>query len=255
MSRPVGALDAPEPELQAPGVHLARRTLLWLPVAATASGALARLPLAQEAAPVPADPFAPLGMEDFGARWQALGQALLGARPEHDEAYATQLAALAARLRLAEVPTVEKPRRSPGLAAGPAWFLAPCALIEFRMEPGARIRLHNHPPQIVLTLCLEGEVAYRHLELEGEEIPCTELGVDFLVRETRSGFLRPGTSTRLTRTRDGIHGFVAGKQGARLVDLTVSTTADIETFSYLELGATPVEPERRVFEARWTGKS
>lgn len=241
-------------EFRAPGVHLERRTLLWLPVAA-ATGGLARSALAQESEKSPSGAFAALGMEEFGKGWQALGKELLASPPELDEAYATQLAALAARLRLAELPSVAEPRRSPGLAAGPAWFLAPCALIEFRMDPGARIRLHNHPPQIVLTLCVEGEVAYRHFELEGEEIPCTELGVDFLVRETRSGFLRPGTTTRLTRTRDGIHGFTAGKSGARLFDLTVSTTADIQTFSYLELGATPTDPERRVFEGRWIGKS
>ncbi|HEX6884020.1 MAG TPA: hypothetical protein VF530_11615, partial [Planctomycetota bacterium] len=155
----------------------------------------------------------------------------------------------------AALPVLEKPNRSPGLAAGLSWFLAPCAMIEFRMDPGAALRLHNHPPQIVLTLCAEGEVAYRHLELEGEAPPCTEVGGTFYARETRAGLLSAGRTTSLTRARDGIHGFVAGRKGARIVDFTVATTPDVETFSYLELAPDLVDAERRVYEGRWLGKA
>lgn len=58
-----------------------------------------------------------------------------------------------------------------------------------------------------------------------------------------------GACTSLTRARDGIHGFVAGKRGARIVDFTVATTADIETFSYIELAPKPLDAERRVYGA------
>jgi hypothetical protein len=123
------------------------------------------------------------------------------------------------------------------------------------MDPGAILRLHNHPPQVVLTLCAEGEVAYRHFEVEGHAPPCTEIGGAFHARETRTGFLTAGRTTALTRARDGIHGFVAGERGARIVDFTVSTTPDIETFSYIELAPEPLDAARRVHEARWTGKT
>jgi len=243
------------PEASGAGLCVERRSLLWLPLAALGGKLVAGAPLTAQEAGETAGAFVPLTHDELGRRWQALARELLTLPAEHDESYAAQLAGLVARLPLAALPRLEKPNRSPGLAAGLSWFLAPCAMIEFQLEPGAVVRLHNHPPQVVLTLCAAGEVAYRHLELEGEAPPCTELGRDFLVRETRSGFLRPGGSTRLTRLCDGIHGFVAGKQGARIVDFTVTTTPDSSTFSYLELGPEAVEAERRVYEAVWLGPS
>jgi hypothetical protein len=234
-----------------PGVTLERRSVLRLPLAASAGGLLARASSGQAKA---ASSFAALTHEEFGKRWQALAEELLLFTAEHDESYAAQLAALVARVPITSLPTLENPRRARGFAGGPVWFLKPCVMIEFRMDPGAELRLHNHPPQIVLTLCAEGEAAYRHFEIEGEAPPCTEVGGAFRARETRAGLLRAGRTTALTRARDGIHGFVAGKQGARIVDFTVATTADVETFSYIDLAPTPADPERRVYEAVWLGK-
>lgn len=236
-------------ELEAgPGITVERRSLLWLPLAATAGGLLARAPARA------GDSFSALTHEEFGKRWQALAEELLPLAAEHDESYAAQLAALVARVPVAALPTLANPRRAGGLAGGPVWFLKPCAMIEFRMDPGAELRLHNHPPQIVLTLCAEGEAAYRHFEIEGEAPPCTEIDGAFRVRETRAGILTSGRTTALTRARDGIHGFVAGKRGARIVDFTVATTADVDTFSYIDLAPEPVDAERRVYEALWLGK-
>lgn len=237
-----------------PGVSVERRTLLWLPLAVVGGARLTAAPILSRGRAEEGGSFSALTHDEFGRRWQALAQELLPLPSEHDESYAAQLAGLVARLPLAALPPLDKPRRSPGLAAGLTWFLKPCAMIEFRMDPGAVVRLHNHPPQVVLTLCAEGEVAYRHFEIEGEAPPCTEVDGAFRARETRAGILRASRTTALTRARDGIHGFAAGKQGARIVDFTVATTADIETFSYIELSPEPVDPERRVYEAIWLGK-
>jgi len=246
-----------DPALEAEGLHVERRALFWLPLAFAGERLFAGPPLqagTDSAPPSEGGSFAPLTHDELGRRWQSLARELLALPREHDESYAAQLAGLIARMPLAALPPLTKPRRSPGIAGGLSWFLEPCAMIEFQMEPGAVLRLHNHPPQIVLTLCAEGEVAYRHFELEGEAPPCTEIGGAFYARETRAGFLSAGRTTTLTRLRDGIHGFVAGKRGARIVDFTVSTTADIETFSYIELAPTPLDAGQRVYEARWTGK-
>ena len=260
MSSPAGLPELPAvPEAAAPGVVVERRTLLFLPAAWVGGRLLVGAPIQGQAtgddaiAPEQGS-FAPLSHADFGRRWQALARELGLAPSQCDESYAAQLAGLVARLPLSALPPLTSPRRSPGFAAGPTWFLEPCVMIEFQMEPGAALRLHNHPPQVVLTLCAEGEVAYRHFEVEGQAPPCTEIGGTFHARETRSGFLTTGRTTALTRVRDGIHGFAAGPQGARIVDFTVSTTADIETFSYIELAPEPRDAERRVFEASWVGK-
>jgi len=252
MSKQSTLASAHAAESLEPGITVERRTLLWLPVAAAGGSWLARAPgagLAEEGGS-----FSALTHAEFGQRWQKLAQELVPLSPEHDESYAAQLAGLVARLPIAALPPLEKPRRSAGLAGGPTWFLQPCVMVEFRMDPGAILRPHNHPPQIVLTLCAEGEAAYRHFEIEGAAPPCTEIDGAFRVRETRAGILRPGRTTSLTRARDGIHGFVAGKQGARIVDFTVATTPDVETFSYIDLSPTADDPERRVYEAIWIGK-
>ena len=249
---------AATPESSSEGVHVERRALLWIPLAVAGGRFLAAAPIrAEESATPPGRDvsFAPLTHAELGSRWQALARELLRGTVEHDESYAAQLAGLVARLPFAELPGLESPRRSAGFAAGPTWFLEPCAMIEFRMDPGAVLRLHNHPPQVVLTLCAEGEVAYRHLEIEGQAPPCTEIGGTFRARETRGGFLSAGRTTSLTRVRDGMHAFAAGPDGARIVDFTVSTTPDVETFSYVELAPETLDPERRVWEARWVGKS
>lgn len=244
------------------GVDVQRRALLWLPIFCSSTAALAvGSPIAAEDAAQATEKgasegaFSPLTREEFGKRWQALTRALELAPAECDESYAAQLAGLLSRVPIDALPRLEKPMGANGIAGGPSWQAVPGITIEFRMQPGARLRLHNHPPQVVLTLCAEGEVGYRHFEVDGEAPPCTRIdGTEFRVRETRSGILRPRQSTSLTRVRDGIHGFVAGREGARIIDFTLSLTEDVATFSYLEVAEKPIDAQRRVYTASWLGK-
>lgn len=243
------------------GVHVERRSVLRVSVAAACCALMPRnLFAAQDAGAEPASgagkgAFDPLPWSDFAPRWHALAEELGDSPAGCDESYAAQLAGLIARVPLADLPALEKPRSSGGgFRGGPSFYLLPCLTVEFQMDPGAALRLHNHPPQVVLTLCAEGEVRYRHFEVEGEAPPCTEVGGKFLARETRAGVLLPGRATSLTRLRDGIHGFTAGPRGARIIDFTVSLTPDIETFSYLELAKAPRDTDRLVYDAEWTGK-
>ncbi len=252
--------NAGQGDLAAQGIAIERRTLVWLPLAIAGGSLLQGAPVRAEAGVGLAgqerdDLFAPLSFEQLATRWTELGKALRVAPAEADESYAGQLAGLLARVPREMLPRLEKGRGQNGFTAGPSWFMAPCVMVEFRMEPGAELRRHNHPPQVVMTLGLEGEARYEHYEIEGAAPPCTRIdGEEFRVRQTRAGILRPGRTTTLTRLRDGIHGFVAGKEGACLVDFTVATTDDIETFSYIELSDEPIDPERDVFGAVWTGK-
>ena len=248
-------------EGSAPGIHVERRSLLWLPLAAACGTVLAgaaralQEPRAAPALPARTGAFDPLAWSDFAGRWRALAEELGGLPAERDESYAAQLAGLIARVPPGALPVLQEARTSrDGLRGGPSFFLAPCVTVEFRMDPRAVLRLHNHPPQVVVTLCVEGEARYRHLELEGEAPPCTEVGGKFVARETRAGVLAPGRTTALTRARDGIHGFTAGPRGARIVDFTVSLTDDIDTFSYIELADAPADAERRTFDGVWAGK-
>lgn len=203
------------------------------------------------------DVFRMLSRGEFAAHWRAAGKHLAAAALADDEVYAAQLAAWIARVPREQLPRLDVGERVPfdGLLAGPSWFPAPCIVVEFQMQPGAVLRPHNHPPQVVVTLALEGECEVRHYEAEDGAPPCTSIdGGEFVVRETKRALLTPGRSTSLTRTRDGIHGFVAGDAGATLLDFTCSTTDDVETFSYLAIDPRPSGPRSDLFRARWTGK-
>ena len=240
------------------GVTIERRAVVCLPLAVVGNRWLQGTPM--QDAPGPPEPprdgvFAPLTFEALGRRWSELAKALQLAPVEADESYAGELASLLARVPPGSLPRLDEGRVRGGLEAGPSWFLAPCVMVEYRLQPGAEVQRHNHPPQVVLTLGLEGEARYEHYEVEGAAPPCTAIdGKEFRVRQTRAGFLKPGRTTSLTRLRDGVHGCVAGKQGARFVDLTVTIGDDFETFSYVELSPEPVDAERRVFAAVWAGK-
>lgn len=243
-----------------PGVSVERRALLWLPLAVAGGGILRGTPIrADGGSPTPEpgreDLFAPLSHEELAARWNILARVLQVASPEADESYAGELAGLVARVPREALPRLEKGRARDGIEAGPSWFLAPCVMVEVRLRAGAELLRHNHPPQVVLTLGLEGEARYEHYEIEGEAPPCTQIdGHEFRVRQTRAGWLRPGQTTSLTRLRDGIHGFVAGEKGARFVDFTVTIGDDFETFSYVALSPEALDPARGLFGATWTGK-
>ena len=243
------------------GISIERRRMLWLPIAAAAGAWVHGPPILardrQDAVAIldETSPLSPLTLERFGERWTGLAKALKLGSMDDDESYAAQLAGALARVPISALPRLENGRSRRGFVAGPSWSVAECVTIEFRMEPDVVLPFHNHPPQVVVTLCAEGEVGYAHYEIEGDAPPCTQIdGKEFRVRETRCGFLTRNRSTSLTRARDGIHGFRAGKHGARIIDFTISLTEDIETFSYLERSPEPVDAERRIFSAVWSGK-
>lgn len=242
------------------GIRIVRRSALFLPLAlgaACVGGRIARAEADDDVEPPCADVFSELSRDEFAAHWRSTGRRLSSAALAHDEIYAAQLAAWIARIPLDQLPRLDVGDRMPvsGLLAGPSWFPSPCIVVEFQMQPGAVLRPHNHPPQVVVTLALEGECEVRHYEVGADAPPCTVIdGTLFDVRETKRALLTPGRTTSLTRTRDGIHGFVAGGSGATLIDFTCSTTDDIETFSYLDIDPSPIGTSRDRHRARWIGK-
>lgn len=243
------------------GVRVLRRSALFVPFALGASwfaSRLARAADADEDIALPGDDaFRPLTRDELAAHWRAAGRRLPAAALAADEVYAAQLAAWIARVPVDQLPRLDVGDREPfdGLLGGPSWFPAPCIVVEFQMQPGAVLRPHNHPPQVVVTVALEGECEVRHYETGPDAPPCTAIdGTEFVVRETKRALMTPGRSTSLTRTRDGIHGFVAGPRGATLLDFICATTDDVETFSYLSIDAKPIADSPDRHRARWIGK-
>ncbi len=237
------------------GVSLLRRSLLFAPIAIVGGRRLVGAPLMQDAVVALTNPFAPLAFAEFGKQWQALADALAAAPVTADETYAAQLTGLLARVPVDQLPKLENGRGGDGRMAGPTWSLATVVTVEFQLDAGVELRLHSHPPQVVVTLCAEGDCGYRHFEIVGDAPACDSGNkTPFTVRLTRDGLLSPGRSTSLTRVRDGIHGFVAGERKVRLVDFTVSLS-ESEAFSYVQVDAKPRNAARRCHDAVWLGRN
>lgn len=134
----------------------------------------------------------------------------------------------------------------------PSFRGKPFFIIQWRLEPGATLPAHNHPNASVCTLGYEGEVRLRNFEIVGEAPPYATKK-SFQVRETHSQLMAHGRINALSPTRDNIHFFQAGKEGARGIDIT-TMHGKMEQFSFLEIAEKPSDARRRVFEASWSEK-
>lgn len=165
--------------------------------------------------------------------------------------YLCALAALAAGLRDVPVPEMNETTAKDSPARtflGANECDAPFTVLHWRLEPGARIGLHPHLYGNVLTRCLAGEARVENYELAG--VPDFETNEPFQVRRTNDQVLLPGSMNLLNLEHGYVHGFVAGPQGARGLDITTRIKPKCATPTLLVGKATGAESQR-LFEARW----
>ncbi len=161
------------------------------------------------------------------------------------------LYALAAHaVRLADVPVPEQ-RPTPGdpgatLGANPGGD--PFTVLHWKMEPGAGIRPHAHTYGNVMTVGLDGEVRIENYEMVGER-DFSRTG-SFQVRRTMEQLLGPRQVNVVNLERGYVHGFRAGPQGARGLDLTTRIRPKQPT-PYLSIRAKPMELAAGLYEASW----
>jgi len=124
-------------------------------------------------------------------------------------------------------------------------------VLHWRMEPGTRILPHAHTYGNVVTVGLEGSVRVRNYEVVGERDYTTD--ADFKARCTLDQQLSAGDTNLVSLERNYIHGFDAGADGARGLDITTRLNAKPDyTVPYLELGAQrDIGPADGDFSARW----
>lgn len=235
------------------GIRMVRRQALRISLGIAAGGACTGFVLARdEEAPAIGAGFEPLSFDDFTGLWRALVREFV-ASGGIDADYAARLASLLARREPGfALPDYKKRNESAEIVGGPVWFDVGMAIIRFEMKPGATLRPHDHPPQIVVTSGIDGAATYRHFESATQKPPHDSQD-EFTVRETRRGILEAGRTTSLTRANDWIHTFQAGRAGATIADFTATLAEDQSDWSYLELGE-PIEGEPGLHAARWVGK-
>src|SRR6185436_1088419 len=192
-----------------------------------------------------------LAWDEFLKRSVPMAQELIADPAFSVDEYLYRIGSLATRLKeipnstLGSYKTVE-----PRVWFGPSFRGSPFFIIQWRMEPSALLPPHNHPNASVCTLGFEGEVRLRNFEIIGEA-PDYASKKTFRVRETRNEAMTHGRVSTLSPSRDNIHCFRVGKEGARGIDIN-TLHGKTNNFSFLDLNEKPLDPEMRIFEAAWT---
>ena len=251
----------------APGVIEARRLIIKAPLAAVAALALSKVGLSrnvsQGTAPSPSaasnlpagrpDKSAQLDFEGFFQECAALAKQASGEPRLNEDAHLYSIAAVAARLNAKTLPQTKTGKfagLNPPVNFGPVRVAPPLGVILWKLDPGAVLPPHNHTPADVLSVCLSGEARVRHFDIVGEA-PSYSSRNSFLIRETRNELLTPGRMSGLTQTRDNIHTFHAGEQGAVGIDINTFLPGN-KDFSFLEFTDKPVDAGKQTYEAIWT---
>jgi hypothetical protein len=163
--------------------------------------------------------------------------------------YLYRIGSLATRLKeIPDSPLGPYAAVDPRVRFGPSFRGSPFFIIQWRMEPGAVLPPHNHPNASVCTLGFEGEAQLRNFEIVGDA-PDYSSKKTFLVRETRDDVISRGRINTLSPSRDNIHHFRVGREGARGIDIS-TMHGKMAPFSFLEIGEKPLD-SKRTFEAAW----
>jgi len=233
----------------APGVIVERRSLFALAGLALGAGLSPRTPLRRAQASAQA------GELELAAFLQeACAQALdlVGDTSRiGQERYLHALASWAACLR--RVPVPEQNETTNKESPARTWIGVneggdPFTVLHWRMEPGARILPHPHIYGNVVTLALEGEVRIQNHEMVGPSDFDTK--ESFVVRRTCDQVLLPGDLNLVSLEHGYVHGFTAGPEGARGLDLTTRIRERRPTPN-LVLEGEPVDEARALFRGRW----
>lgn len=234
----------------ADGVVVERRSVLWLSMAAVGSLFAGALPLrAQDPQPATKkNKQGGLSQEEFLARLYTDARRLIDSKGQDEEAYLMTVAAAMSRLTDPKAPirdamrAFSKARREEGKRF-------PIGVVSMSLEPGKGFSHHDHLNYNGVIMGVEGEVRIRNYDFVGE-IPKTDSDKTFEIRETRNDLILPGRFSTLGQNRENIHDLVAGKKGARVLDVFTFFERNA-TSRYLQVGDKPKDEETRTFEASW----
>ena len=167
------------------------------------------------------------------------------------DAYLYWLASMVVRLRTREMPRAKLGRFGafePPVNFGVSFRGQPFFIVEWWLEPGAKLPPHCHPNASVCTLGIEGEARIRNFEIVGDA-PGFSSRRTFKVRETHDEVIAPGRLNTLSAFRDNIHTFQAGKRGARGIDISTYHGPDVG-FSFLDIDDRS-RGRRGIHDAAW----
>lgn len=235
------------------GVFQRRRGLLWLPLLAiTAITGFSHPPQTAQTEPRPIEGDE-LDWEQFLKQCEPMSRQLHKDSSSHgQDVYLQAIAAMVARLNLKTIPQAKLGQfgtLSPPIEFGISYRGMPFFIVEWHMAAGAMLPPHCHPNASVCTLGIAGEARIRNFQIESTA-PEFSSKESFQIRETHNEIITTGRINTLSSTRDNIHTFQAGKEGARGID--ISTYHGTEAgFSFLEIEQKPLDLEKMIFKAVW----
>jgi hypothetical protein len=198
------------------------------------------------------------GFEGFLTRAQRQVESLCeDASAAGQDRYVQTLAAELAGMQ--EKPAIVLGKKSfrdldPAVLLGTRMGTRPFFTVLWELAPNAVLPAHCHPRTSVCTLCLGGRARLRHFQV-AKDAPAYSSSdkAPFSLQQTRDMELTPGIVSTLTETRDNVHLFEAGPEGAIGLDVTTDYGGD-GSFSFLgfirRLDAPLGIP---LYEAHWLG--
>lgn len=235
-----------------PGVRLSRRHIFKVATVVGAgavlpSAAWANSPSGKDGKGIPS--LAPLSFEQILEQLKPLSKQLIADKQPNEDAYLHTIAALLSRL--SPVPETESSGRGRLKMKALAKY-RPLVVYQIDMEPGAKIRLHDHRFYNGVLFGVEGAADVRNFDLyQRDDIP--PKGEEFLIRETQRLELTKGRISTLSRRRDNIHEVVAGSKGARLLDVFTYFSGTAGSH-YLHFDDKPTKDDPRLYPVMWSKK-
>lgn len=243
--------DLERPAEVADGVMVERRSVLWLSTAAIASllGS-ARLPGQNPTSPspTPAKGTTQLSFEQFLEQLYPEAQRLVDSKGQDEEAYLMTVAAALSRLQDPKAP-IHQAMRAFAKANQKPGERFPIAAFAMQLQAGKGFSHHDHLNYNGVIMGIEGEARIRNYDFHGE-VPANDSNKTFEIRETRDDLILPGRFSSLGMKRENVHDLVAGKSGARVLDVFTFFAKDA-TSRYLEVAGQPRDQEARIYEASW----
>jgi hypothetical protein len=253
----------------ADGVVIERRSVLWLSASAVASmlvgcGSLRSQEPAGQApkqepgrnGPAKQDPAsangAELGFGDFLKQLLPQSRRLIDSKGEDEEAYLLMVAAAMSQLQDPNAPMRDAMRQfsKENRKEGERF---PIGAMAMSLKAGRGFTHHDHLNYNGVIMGLEGEARIRNYDFQSDP-PATDSTKTFQIRETRNDLILPGRFSSLGLKRENIHDLVAGKDGARVLDV-FTFFEENATSRYLQVEDKPRDEEARIYDAAWRQRS
>jgi hypothetical protein len=178
---------------------------------------------------------------------EALGALLPATTPSQQDEYIYTAAAKVCRATGIPFPEGMK---NTGLDIRPIDRTRVFSVVAYRAAAGVIQPPHNHPGYSVATMGYEGAVRVSYFEHEGTP-PAYSVRDPFRIRKTAERWLRPRDIATLTPSRDNIHTFEAGPDGARWIDINTELAPGSGDFSYMHLSPAVSNRVGDLYQARW----